>query len=249
MQITEQQRRFFLDEFRHARAEVLQNTENFASAIHALERFGRFLKPNGLTLRKYRQPILEFCSEADMFQTMEFWSGRSLAMLYSYVEEARNESMHVGATARHAAFNAVALILIIEDALVGKCFTMNDFMVSDPVCAEMWQQVGLIRQKMLTNSFSFLPVIPQQQDERWRLISDAQLSRYLRASQADRKQRLAMSLEAAVRDGMTLEPANCRLASDPIESILPDIDQRPVLLFEDAKHTRLLGLITAFDLL
>lgn len=249
MTLTPAQRRFFLDECRDARAQVLKDTENFASAIHAIERFGRFLNPRGLTLRDHKTPILEFCQEADTFQAMGSWSGQNFESLYAYVHEARNESMHVGATARHAASNAMTLLSIIEDALVRNCSAMNDFMISDPVCTEMWQQVGLIRQKMLTNSFSFLPVIPNEAGAPWQLISDAQLSRYLRSSSDERKKRLAASLHQAVSDGVQLQRATCRVATDPIDDVLEHIDQRPVLLFDDADYTRLLGLITAFDLL
>lgn len=249
MLISEEQRHFFLDECRDARAQVLKDTENFASAIQAVERFGRFLKPDGLTLGHYKDSIENFCDEADMFRAMSSWSGRDYKSLYRYVIEARNESMHVGATARHAALNAMILLLLIEDSLLRDCSTMNDFMVSDPVCAETWQQIGLIRQKMLTNSFSFLPVIPNKAGEDWKLISDAELSRYLRSSSGQRKKRLATTLEHAVNDGVKLEAVICRLSTDPIEDVLTHLDQRPVLLFEDTENTRLLGLITAFDLL
>ena len=54
---------------------------------------------------------------------------------------------------------------------------VSDFMVRDPVCAHLWQPISLIRQRMLTNSFSCLPV--QNEEEQWCLVSDLQIAMYL----------------------------------------------------------------------
>ncbi|MFD2453986.1 hypothetical protein [Ideonella paludis] len=74
--------------------------------------------------------------------------------------------MHTGAYARHVAADAVALCLILEDALMvqGKSekqvkrLTVGDFMVSTPVVVHHWQTVEHARQLMLLNSFSYLPI-------------------------------------------------------------------------------------------
>ena len=35
---------------------------------------------------------------------------------------------------------------------------IGDYMVPNPVCASDWQPVGFVRQMMLANSFSYIPV-------------------------------------------------------------------------------------------
>ena len=245
------QRRFFLEEFRFARAQVLEDTENFSAVIHAIERLGSFLYPTGGGLASYQAKILELCKNSAVFQSMRCWMGRDYETLYNTVKEARNETMHVGATARHAASNALLLSLLVEDALTGDSSAMQNYMVSDPVCAERWQPIGMIRQKMLTNSFSFLPVRPDADVKSWQLISDLQLARFLRdGSSSKRRSRLATTLEAAIADkGVVLEPVTCCLVDEKIENLLSQLEQKPILLFADKEKTRLAGLVTPFDLL
>ena len=70
---------------------------------------------------------------------------------------------------------------------------VSDYMVRNPLFAELWQPIGLIRQQMLANSFSFLPVL---QGENWGLLSDREVAIYLRAgSNRERKRRLATPLD------------------------------------------------------
>ena len=73
--------------------------------------------------------------------------------------------------------------------------TVGDFMVRNPICAELWHPISFIRQALLANSFSFLPV---RRDTKWHLISDLQIATYLGAAAAghERRQLLATKLEA-----------------------------------------------------
>ena len=85
--------------------------------------------------------------------------------------------MHQGAFARHLTVHAIELAIVLEDALTQlKNPMVSNFMVRNPVCAEMWQPVGLIRQQMLVNSYSYLPVL---RENHWYLISDADIAMYL----------------------------------------------------------------------
>ena len=71
-----------------------------------------------------------------------------------------NDALHQGAFARHLTIHAIDLALILEDAL--RSFEeprVSDYMVRNPLFAELWQPIGFIRQQMLANSFSFLPVL------------------------------------------------------------------------------------------
>jgi len=75
------------------------------------------------------------------------------------------------------AVHASELAIILEDALTQfKKPIVRDFMVRNPVCAEMWQPVGFVRQQMLANSFTYLPAL---KDSQWYVISDAAIAIYL----------------------------------------------------------------------
>ena len=98
------------------------------------------------------------------------------------------------------AVHASELAIILEDALTQfKKPIVRDFMVRNPVCAEMWQPVGFVRQQMLANSFTYLPAL---KDNQWYVISDAAIAIYLGAERdgKERKQRLASTLVTAFAD-------------------------------------------------
>ena len=159
--------------------------------------------------------------------------------------------MHVGAYARHAANNSVLISMILEDALMAEADTLQEFMVPDPICAELWQPLGLIRQRMLANSFSFLPVRHGGSIMEWALIADSALAKYLRGvASSIRNDRLAQSLESAVGSGnVTLTDVQCLVSNTKVSEVIDVIDQKPILLFRGENHDSLVGLVTAFDLL
>jgi hypothetical protein len=71
------------------------------------------------------------------------------------VDGARNETLHQGAFARPLTKHAIELAIILEDALSQQVNqVVMDFMVRNPLCAELWKPIGFIRQQMLANSFS-----------------------------------------------------------------------------------------------
>ena len=71
-------------------------------------------------------------------------------------------------------------------------------MVRSPVTAEPWQPLSFVRQLMLTNSFSILPVL---MPDGWRVVTDAQVAAYLRAGAGpdDRKRRLGTDADRPTR--------------------------------------------------
>ena len=56
-------------------------------------------------------------------------------MKYEIVREARNAALHEGALARHLTVNAVELSLVLEEAIMSRCYRVGDFMVRNPMCA------------------------------------------------------------------------------------------------------------------
>ena len=110
--------------------------------------------------------------------------------------------MHEGAFARSLAVHLVQLSVILEDALVNKAARRQTkhYMMRDPITAEPWEPIAFVRQKMLTNSFSHLPV---RIDDSWHIISDHCIAAYLwNNNGADgMKQKLKRRLQCAVKDG------------------------------------------------
>jgi CBS domain-containing protein len=126
---------------------------------------------------------------------------------------------------------------------------IDSFMVRDPLTAELWEPLSFVRQKMLTHSFSFLPT--RAETGEWRLVSDRALARLLRGcSEAERKRRLSMRLDVAVTNGHLQldDPVICEPGTDA-QSVAETIGDHPVLVVRADQENRLLGIVTAFDLL
>jgi hypothetical protein len=98
------------------------------------------------------------------------------------VQAARNEALHQGASARHLTQHCIELALVLEDALVNDATIVADYMVKAPLCAYSWQPLSFVRQQMLANSFSHLPI--RDADGKWYLLSDAAVASALRGFRA-----------------------------------------------------------------
>lgn len=239
------------DELRQARAAVLKDAEAFLEIIFAIERTGSLAYGQPAGLKQYyrdltrlaaRSPLAEDCPRDTPDCHMNFNA------LYNLVQSARNEALHLGAFARHLASHAVELALVIEDGLVNGSERVGDYMVKGPVCAEPWQPLSLVRQQMLANAFSFLPLRVEGSGS-WRLVSDLAIARYLSEGQrnGERHRRLAQSVTAAQQSGLALLEARTVSPEDSVHKVLADASPTPVLVVSPAGH--LLGIVTPFDLL
>jgi len=176
--------------------------------------------------------------------------------LYDLVRDARNDAVHQGAFARHLARHAIELAIILEDALRNYIDSATDLMALNPVCAELWQPIGFIRQQMLANSYSYLPV--RGDDENWYVVSDSAVAIFLR-SEGDgekRRKRLASRLKDASKedlDLLKLMPAESKFVDESVsvaEALKRLKEPPPVLLVRHESDSKsLLGILTAFDLL
>ena len=130
---------------------------------------------------------------------------------------------------------------------------VGHIMVREPVCASLWQPISFVRQTLLANSFSYLPVRDSEgPDARWGLISDFAIATYLRAAkgEGERSRRLAKPLVDVLGadDGIRLDyPYACGL-DESIVFALANSEGKPVLVVGDNGST-LLGLATSFDML
>lgn len=159
-------------------------------------------------------------------------------------------AVHEGAWARHLSSRLVDFFLILEQAIMSKMKYAQDIMVRQPVVAEMWHLVAHVRQTMLANSFSSLPVF---KDGRWHCISDLTIMRFLHgaADAKDLKARLSAQLEVAISAGEILpDVAMCWTPDSKLVEIVAAMQAGPALVIDSRSGTsRLVGILTPFDLL
>jgi hypothetical protein len=218
-----------------------------------LERLGAHLSSGIVSLGTYLDPINGEAVRSPMAAEVprdlpDFH--QQFIVKYDLVREARNAALHEGALARHLTVNAVELSLVLEEAIMSELHQVSDFMVRNPVCAFLWQPLSFLRQTMLVNSFSYLPVpIEKEKKTNWRLVSDFRLAQYLRKDGRASKERLIQRLQEAVNLGrMELLPAKTCNPQDKIEETLQKSEGLPTLVVSPDSE-QLLGILTSFDLL
>jgi len=276
------QKIYFRDQLRNARNEAIKDAEGFTELLFVFERLGSFLTHNKEYLNKHREDLDKHNEDPtkndkppkfkeglnDYKEAITGLVNKSklaknipkklrafhtpLHELYDIVLNGRNSAMHQGAYARHLTQHAIELSLILEDALMNNLDKVCDFMVRDPFCAYLWQPLSFIRQTMLSNSFSYMPVCEEKNKTKtWKLISDYEVAKYLIDGDRDeRKKRLATDLEEAVSSGKIklLKPE--WLESDQtIQKALNTVSEIPMLIFSDGAFQNLIGILTPFDLL
>lgn len=256
--MTDEQKLLFRDQLRDARAVALKDAEAFDAIVYVIERLGRFLYPGPKlfpTLADLKSVLCDVAVRSPLAQeiTSDDWKGTHLdfSTLYELVREGRNTAMHEGAYARHLTAHTVELSIILEHALMNGLDKVQHFMVRNPVCAAMWQPLSFIRQSMLANSFSYLPVLVKQADGHvWSIVSDYEVARHLRgATGGDLHRRLKQPLEEAVKaSSIKLHKARIFKPEDSVKVLFKEHDGLPVLVCSGPSDN-LLGIITAFDLL
>jgi CBS domain-containing protein len=231
---------------RDARAIVHRDAESFSEGATVLEHVGQMLigdLKNGL--HGYKDAIYSLARKAPSIQ----W--QRVDSLFETVRQARNDSVHSGDFIRHHVIRLVELILLLEEGLSMSAKTAEDLMVRTPTTAELWHNIATIRRAMLANSFSFLPV--QNTDGVWKLLSDVSVVKYLKVAVKtnDRNKLLGKLLSAALDDN-EIELTDCDrfLPDNNIDDISKTLSHVPILIVENGGNKeRLLGILTAFDLL
>lgn len=243
----------FRDQLRVARAAALRDAEAFPEIVYVIERLGTYLSKGKRSLQSYLPAIKKLASSSPMAhdvpkKTPDFH--QAFDVKYDVVRRARNAALHEGALARHLTTNAVELSLVLEEAIMRDRHQVGDFMFRNPICAFMWQPLSFIRQTMLVNSFSYLPVAIQKNgNSEWGLISDLQLAKYLRKEGIASEEKLTQALQDAIRSKqIELHVAKVCRPQDSVESVLKMSDGLPTLVVS-AEKKELLGIVTSFDLL
>ena len=248
------QKLFFRDMFREARAAALKDAEGFRTLVHALERLGAFLTGRIASLGEYRAEILALL-EASALEPdaplRELALHSDSATLYDLIKEERNAALHEGAYARHLTAHLTRLAVTIEHALTVDMARISDFTIQQPVTAQAWQPISFVRQTMLANSFSYLPIrLSNSPNGWWYVVSDYSVALFLRASstKTEYRNRLSMAIGAAIEQGGI--PRQKGFICKPDEGVsqaLAASNGMPILVVRETEE--LLGIATPFDLL
>ena len=232
-----------LTHLRQCRATILQDREAFGKAALGLEHIGQFAgAPIGIGLGRSRDKIL------GLLQKEDEETRRTARRLFEAVLEARNMAVHDGAWIRNRSDQLVQLLLLLEEAVLHELTSVEQIMVSSVISAEGWHQLAYARRTMLSNSFSFLPILMT----RWHLLSDEAIVAITRVEANDvRKKRLSLSVEDAVkRHNLHLTDAKTVRPYEFVADLLTNSPRWPLLVTEDGlPNGRLVGIVTPSDLL
>lgn len=247
--------RYFRDRIREARAAALKDAEAFLGIVVAIEGLGRFLEGRRVgEFGNVRGQIAKLVDGSPLARATEATDRRihtPFAAAYDLVRQGRNSALHEGAYARHLTAKSVELALVVEDALTMKLNHIGDFMVQGVLTASPWQPLSFVRQTMLSNSFSYLPVwMKVAGRDGWWLVSDYALASHLRSIDgAGRQERLAATLEDAVgRGALRLDMPLVCSPDLPVAEALAGGNGLPVLIC-GAREQDLIGIATPYDLL
>lgn len=244
---TEEMALYFRDRIRSARSAANADAEAYMEAVHVIEDLGRILtpgtKPTGMA--KYHSPIRDAFFE-------EGQAAADFDAVWSVVLPERNSAVHEGAAARHLTSNLIDLLVQIEDAMTTKALPEGDkrlllhIMVRNPVCAEKWMTLAMVRKTMLTSSFSTIPVFRK---DKWHLVTDEALARV-----ADKKHLNATIDEAVGKLVITVVEARVAKPDITVGELLAEnqkLPPFPTLVLRDGVHAKdgLLGILSAYDLL
>ena len=187
-------RQDFLLDLRGARQAWLADAENAEALVFAIEGFGRHLVGAERTLGQVSPALVEFVAGA-----LGHERGNDLSAKLRVLVHARNDRMHKGFAARNLAKDALRVAVMIEEALL-KGWTgvkVEHVMTPSPTCAATWHSFGRVRDAIIENAYSFLPILLP---EGWRVVSE---------------RKVAVCIQAARAAGQDLRP--CRLdAASPV---------------------------------
>ena len=111
---------FFRDQLREARESAIRDAEAFDGVIFAIENLGRFLQPTAKGLGNLKHCIVDIAHRSPLSFAPEIQIRTvctPFETLFDMVRDARNDAMHQGAHARHLTSHAIAMAIVLEDAL------------------------------------------------------------------------------------------------------------------------------------
>jgi CBS domain-containing protein len=86
--------------------------------------------------------------------------------------------------------------------------------------------------------------------ECWKILTDTALIKFTKVVDIEtKKARLGMTIEKALAEGLHTESAICVRPESRVDEVVDQMQHLPILVTDATKESRLLGIITAFDLL
>jgi predicted transcriptional regulator len=243
---------FFRDQLRSARAAALADAEGFPAVLRVVEMIGQQLDGKiSIGLKGYKTALTRLASASPLATDLPSnWPSchTEFGALYDEMTQARNDAVHQGSYARTLCDHSVELSIILEDALMTDASCVSQFMVRNVVEVKPWHPVSHVRQQMLTQAFSFLPI---WYDGAWNFIPEYSVARYLRTGWGNvRRERLVASVSAAVTaSNLELLKAQTVGPDEPIKATLPLIGERPLLVIDSEHADALVGMLTSSDIL
>lgn len=246
--------RTYLKFLREAREMAQKDSEEFGALIHAFERIGAMeVGRLGRGLGAYEKVLLAIASDSPLSKGQPPHFHSSAAKLFTLIERQRNAAVHQGVIARNLVRHSVEFSLILEHSIMNmkNITTAADLMIRDVCYADIDHPMSYIRQRMLANAFSWLPVICE--DKSVKMLSDAAFAKWLRGmAWEDHEREIVRTLNDVITDpspSLVLRKSILRPVETPITDIAKALGSRPILLHEPRDETKIVGLISAFDLL
>ncbi len=265
---------YFRKEFREARYAALKDAEGYQRVLFVLERLGAYMVEKGCHeehehekadgLGDYKNCITALVKkyhplEKDRKRQPSTYRDCHTAFgsLYEMVMHGRNDALHQGAFGRILTLHLVQLALFLEDTLMTiMTGEIKNYMTRNPMCASEWQPVSFVRQMMLANSFTYIPVYlkrgdAEREEAAWYIITDCDVAMYLQPFNSDcRARRLTKSIKDAIELGeMNIEKAVTVPPDRPVRAVLKLTEgKKPVLVKRDDCN-ELQGIATTFDLM
>lgn len=257
--LTPQQRQHHRDELRAARYSALADSEGFLAICYALESLGLGLLDRKADLGKYRSELKQVAMQSIVLSELTNSFPETFTQfdaLFELVRTARNDAMHTGVYARHAAAAGIELCIGLEEALMNtqetqmKRTLVKDYMVKSPIVVEPWQPVAYARQLILTHSFSFLPVHLNG----WKLVSETAMARYMSgASETNKRTLLGALIIEAAGSGLNLLDAKVVGLDEEVRDVLADSSEaqnsEPRLWLVVDDREKLCGVLSPFELM
>jgi len=249
LHLTIDQRVDFLTRLRTARALVLRDAESFHEAATVLEYIGQVIqRGRGRGLGAYEEQIVALAiSDGGAVDA-------DIRRQFNVIREARNDIVHDGAYVRHLSDRLADFLVRLEDAVMCRLRRVGDVMVRNPVTAELWHLITHVRREMLANSFSNIPIyLPGAATPGWHFLTDRAVMRFLTSAPnaQERHDRLGSTIECAIANlaATELPPAQILCPDDLIVDVAPRLEHLPALVTDARDGSRLVGIISPFDLL
>ena len=255
LDLSSEERIHLRDRLRSARYSALADAEGFLDVCYAIESLGMRLHGVQGTLHDYWPAVRKLADYSPVFKTLPGTHPELFTRfdaLYETLRRARNDAMHTGSYARHAASAAIELCIGLEESLMNAAeakIEVADYMVKTPVSIEVWQPVAYARQLMLMHSYSFLPI---KYDGQWKLLSELAVVGFLYPmSRVEKAVALAKSITTAVSEGLTLLPVEPLLPSHKVAELvsLSGAQPTPTLWLVVDPEKGLTGVLSPFELM